>query len=138
MDQSMLKGLSGKLFQYFDTNSIYYDNIKNECSCDIIPKPECFDKNKNFDKGLLIALVDTFSSYVVKFLCPNENYKHFLSLKISFNSYQNIKEIEGQKLKVEVVLTNKEERDILLDIKIIGNDKKVLAHLTHLKRRINI
>ena len=88
----MASGLSGKLLEYINLNSFNFDKEKNECSCIIIPKKECFNKNKIFDKGLLIAIADTFSSYVVKYLCPDEDFKQFLSVRILFTSYQNIVE----------------------------------------------
>jgi len=76
MDSSMAVGLSGKVLEYININSFNFDKSKNECSCIIIPKKECFNKNQIFDKGLLIAIADTFSSYVVKYLCPDEDFSN--------------------------------------------------------------
>ena len=120
MDSSMTGGLSGKVLEYINVNSFNFDKNKNECSCSIIPKKECFNKNKIFDKGLLIAIADTFSSYAVKYLCPEEDFKQFLSVRILFTLYQNIFE------------TNKEMKMLVLSIK-----GKTLAHLSHLKRRLS-
>ena len=137
MDSSMAKGLSGKVLEYININSFYFDKNKNECSCIIIPKRECFNKNKVFDKGLLIAIADTFSSYVVKYLCPEEDFRQFLSVRILLTSYQNIFESIHKELKMIVNLNHKIDRDIILNIEILSSKNKTLAHLSHLKRRLS-
>ena len=114
----MTKGLSGKVLEYININSFNFDKDKNECSCIIIPKKECFNKNKVFDKGLLIAIADTFSSYVVKYLCPEEDFQQFLSVRILLTSYQNIFESLEKELKMIVNLNHKLDRDIILNIEI--------------------
>ena len=133
----MAKGLSGKVLEYININSFNFDKDKNECSCIIIPKKECFNKNKVFDKGLLIAIADTFSSYVVKYLCPEEDFRQFLSVRILLTSYQNIFESIHKELKMVVNLNHKIDRDIILNIEIMSNKNKTLAHLSHLKRRLS-
>ena len=102
-----------------------------------IPKKECFNINKVFDKGLLVAIADTFSSYVVKYLCPEEDFRQYLSVRILLTSYQNIYESNEKQLKMVVTLNHKIDRDIILNIEIISDKNKTLAHLSHLKRRLN-
>ena len=137
MDSSMTGGLSGKVLEYININSFNFDKDKNECSCMIVPKKECFNKNKIFDKGLLIAIADTFSSYVVKYLCPNEDFRQFLSVRILLTSYHNIFESVEKNLKMIVTLNHKLDRDIILNIEIVSEKNKTLAHLSHLKRRLS-
>ena len=137
MDSSMAVGLSGKVLEYININSFNFDKDKNECSCMIVPKKECFNKNKIFDKGLLIAIADTFSSYVVKYLCPDEDFRQFLSVRILFTSYHNIFESVYKNLKMIVNLNHKLDRDIILNIEIVSVKNKTLAHLSHLKRRLS-
>ena len=137
MDSSMTGGLSGKVLEYININSFNFDKDKNECSCMIIPKKECFNKNKIFDKGLLIAIADTFSSYVVKYLCPDEDFRQFLSVRILLTSYHNIFESIEKNLKMIVTLNHKLDRDIILNIEIVSEKNKTLAHLSHLKRRLS-
>ena len=137
MDSSMAVGLSGKVLEYININSFNFDKSKNECSCIIIPKKECFNKNKIFDKGLLIAIADTFSSYVVKYLCPDEDFRQFLSVRILLTSYQNIFENTEKELKMIVTLNHKIDRDIILNIEIMSIKNKTFAHLSHLKRRLS-
>ena len=103
----------------------------------IVPKKECFNKNKIFDKGLLIAIADTFSSYVVKYLCPDEDFRQFLSVRILLTSYHNIFESVEKNLKMIVTLNHKLDRDIILNIEIVSEKNKTLAHLSHLKRRLS-
>ena len=137
MDSSMTGGLSGKVLEYININSFNFDKDKNECSCMIVPKKECFNKNKIFDKGLLIAIADTFSSYVVKYLCPDEDFRQFLSVRILLTSYHNIFESIEKNLKMIVTLNHKLDRDIILNIEIVSEKNKTLAHLSHLKRRLS-
>ena len=137
MDSSMTGGLSGKVLEYININSFNFDKDKNECSCMIVPKKECFNKNKIFDKGLLIAIADTFSSYVVKYLCPDEDFRQFLSVRILLTSYHNIFESVDKNLKMIVTLNHKLDRDIILNIEIVSEKNKTLAHLSHLKRRLS-
>ena len=112
----MLGGLSGKVLEFINIDSFIFDKNKNECSCMIIPKKECFNINKVFDKGLLIAIADTFSSYVVKYLCPEEDFRQYLSVRILLTSYQNIYESNEKQLKMVVTLNHKIDRDIILNI----------------------
>ena len=137
MDLSMAGGLSSKLLEYINVESFCFDKDKKECRCIINSKPECFNNNKNFDKGLLIAIADTFSSYVVRYLCPEEDFKQFLSVRILLTSYEKIIETINKDLEMIVSLTYKKDRDILLNIEILSTKKKVLAHLSHLKRKLN-
>ena len=137
MDSAMLGGLSGKVLEYININSFSFNKDKNECSCLIIPKKECFNINKIFDKGLLIAIADTFSSYVVKYLCPEEDFRQYLSVRILLTSYQNIYESNEKELKMVVTLNHKIDRDIILNIEIISDKNKTMAHLSHLKRRLS-
>ena len=137
MDSSMTGGLSGKVLEYININSFNFDKDKNECSCMIVPKKECFNKNKIFDKGLLIAIADTFSSYVVKYLCPDEDFRQFLSVRILLTSYHNIFESVEKNLKMIVTLNHKLDRDIILNIEIVSEKNNTLAHLSHLKRRLS-
>ena len=137
MDPSMLGGLSGKVLEFINIDSFIFDKNKNECSCMIIPKKECFNINKVFDKGLLVAIADTFSSYVVKYLCHEEDFRQYLSVRILLTSYQNIYESNEKQLKMVVTLNHKIDRDIILNIEIISDKNKTLAHLSHLKRRLN-
>ena len=137
MDSAMLGGLSGKVLEYININSFNFDKDKKECSCMIIPKKECFNINKIFDKGLLIAIADTFSSYVVKYLCPEEDFRQYLSVRILLTSYQNIYESSEKELKMVVTLNHKIDRDIILNIEIISDKNKTMAHLSHLKRRLS-
>ena len=137
MDSSMTGGLSGKVLEYININSFNFDKDKNECSCMIVPKKECFNKNKIFDKGSLIAIADTFSSYVVKYLCPDEDFRQFLSVRILLTSYHNIFESVEKNLKMIVTLNHKLDRDIILNIEIVSEKNKTLAHLSHLKRRLS-
>ena len=137
MNSAMLGGLSGKVLEYININSFSFNKDKNECSCIIIPKKECFNINKIFDKGLLIAIADTFSSYVVKYLCPEEDFRQYLSVRILLTSYQNIYESSEKELKMVVTLNHKIDRDIILNIEIISDKNKTMAHLSHLKRRLS-
>ena len=137
MNSAMLGGLSGKVLEYININSFSFNKDKNECSCLIIPKKECFNINKIFDKGLLIAIADTFSSYVVKYLCPEEDFRQYLSVRILLTSYQNIYESNEKELKMVVTLNHKIDRDIILNIEIISDKDKTMAHLSHLKRRLS-
>ena len=66
-------------------------------------------------QGLLIAIADTFSSYVVKYLCPEEDFMQFLSVRILLTSYQNIYESNEKELKMVVTLNHKIDRDIILN-----------------------
>ena len=133
----MAVGLSGKLLEFININSFNFDKNNKECSCLIIPKKECFNKDKIFDKGLLIAIADTFSSYVVKYLCPEEDFMQFLSVRILLTSYQNIYESNEKELKMVVTLNHKLDRDIILNIDIMSIKNKTFAHMSHLKRRLD-
>ena len=74
---------------------------------------------------------------MVKYLCPEEDFQQFLSVRILLTSYQNIFESLEKELKMIVNLNHKLDRDIILNIEILLNKNKTLAHLSHLKRRLS-
>jgi predicted aspartyl protease len=128
-----INGLTKELLNFFDFKTI---NLKDgECYCEINIKNSSLDKNGNFDEGLLIALIDTFSSYAVLFL-TKEDYKKYLSVNITMFSFDEIKKEKNSKLKMKVYLIKKEGRNILLKIQIYNEENKEIKTIYHLKRSI--
>lgn len=136
MQKSLITGLSKPLLEYIDITSF---KPSSECCCNIIIKEDSLSKSTGaFDDGLLIALVDTFSSYCLIFLLPNENYQHFLSVNINMTSYSLIKPNlnEKQPIIAKVSLVKQWGRNVLLEINIYYNGVKVKT-ISHLKRKIS-
>ena len=73
-----IEGLTKEIIPLFDFSTVNFSN--NECSCDIVINDKFTSKDKAIDDGVLLALIDTFSSYAVMFLSPKDDYKTYLSL----------------------------------------------------------
>lgn len=128
-----LEGLTKEIIHLFDFKTIKFD--RNECSCDIIIDPKNCNSNGEIDNGTLIALIDSFSSYAIMFLAPKENYKHYLSVNITMNSFSETSKNDS-KITIKVTLEKQYERNILLDIRVYDSKGKEIKHLSHLKRKI--
>ena len=128
-----INGLTKELLNFFDFKNI---NLKEgECYCEIKIKNKCLDENGNLDDGLLIALIDTFSSYAVMFL-TKEDYKNYLSVNITMFSYEEVKTEKISQLKMNVFLVKKEGRNILLKIQILNEKNQEIKTIYHLKRSV--
>jgi hypothetical protein len=111
-----------------------------------------YNKDGNLDEGILIAIVDTFSSYAIMYLNKQEDYKKFLSLKINMINYDennnnennnnnnnNKNNIDNNKNKISmtVKIEKKFGRNILLNISVYDSNNKEIKKIFHLKRKIN-
>lgn len=136
MQKSLVTGLSKTLLNYIDITSLKFGS---ECCCNIIIKKDSLmGLNGEFDDGLLVALIDTFSSYCIIFILSNENYQHYLSVCISMTSYSTIKPLknDNEPIKVKVSLIKQWGRNVLLEINIYYKGVEV-KRISHLKRKIS-
>ena len=90
-------------------------------------------KDKAIDDGVLLALIDTFSSYAVMFLSPKDDYKTYLSLSIKMTSFNST---NSKRLTIKVSLEKKFDRNILLNITVSDPKGNIIKRISHLKRRI--
>lgn len=126
-----LEGLTKEIIPLFDFSTVKFSN--NECSCDIVITDKFTSKDKVIDDGVLLALIDTFSSYAVMFLSPQDDYKKYLSLSIKMTSFTST---SSKRLTIKVSLEKKFDRNILLNITVSDPEGKIIKRISHLKRRI--
>lgn len=135
------KGLTKQILSIIDFTTVEFN--KSECSCDFVFDKYYSNNEGIIDDGILIALIDSFSSYVVLFLAPSENYKRFLSLNIKLNSFEDLKlekDKDGKylykRVTVKVKMLKQFSRNILLSILILDEKGNELKNCLHLKRKI--
>ena len=126
-----LQGLTKEILPLFDFSTVKFSN--NECSCDIVINDKFISKGKCIDDGVLLALIDTFSSYAVMFLSPKDDYKKYLSLSIKMTSFNST---VSKRLTIKVSLEKKFDRNIMLNITVSDPEGNVIKRISHLKRRI--
>ena len=136
-------GLSEKLFEFFDIKSVKLN--ENICYCELNGKnKKLYNNNGDIDQGVLIAIVDTFSSYAIMYLNKLEDYKKYLSLNIKMinyddnvnkNNYNNGNNYN--KISMTVKIEKKFGRNILLNISVYDSNNKEIKKIFHLKRKIN-
>ena len=136
-------GLSEKLFEFFDIKSVKLN--ENICYCELNGKnKKLYNNNGEIDEGVLIAIVDTFSSYAIMYLNKLEDYKKYLSLNIKMinyddninkNNYNNGNNYN--KISMTVKIEKKFGRNILLNISVYDSNNKEIKKIFHLKRKIN-
>ena len=126
-----IEGLTKEIIPLFDFSTVNFSN--NECSCDIVINDKFTSKDKAIDDGVLLALIDTFSSYAVMFLSPEDDYKTYLSLSIKMTSFNST---NSKRLTIKVFLEKKFDRNILLNITVSDPKGNIIKRISHLKRRI--
>lgn len=133
-------GLTKELMPMINMKSIKMTEECCSCELEINKDKYMCKEDEVFDDGTLIAIIDSFSSFAIMYLVPNDNYKKYLSLSIKLTSFNEIKgETEGSKKKkifIYVKLIKKVERDILLGISVCNEEGKEIKYITHLKRKI--
>ena len=138
-------GLSEKLFEFFDIKSVKLND--NICYCELNGKnKKLYNNDGDIDEGVLIAIVDTFSSYAIMYLNKLEDYKKYLSLNIKMINYdENINKNNinngynnnNNKISMTVKIEKKFGRNILLNISVYDSNNKEIKKIFHLKRKIN-
>jgi hypothetical protein len=97
---------------------------------------EMVDINNLIDEGLLISLIDSYSSFSAIFLLKElENPFANLSLNIKLSSLDNMK--LNEKYKMRVLLKYHKNKMILYEILFYDKDYKLIKQATHLKKIIN-
>jgi len=138
-------GLSEKLFEFFDIKSVKLND--NICYCELNGKNiKLYNNDGDIDEGVLIAIVDTFSSYAIMYLNKLEDYKKYLSLNINMINYdENVNKNNinngynnnNNKISMTVKIEKKFGRNILLNISVYDSNNKEIKKIFHLKRKIN-
>ena len=133
-------GLTKELMPMINMKSIKMNEECCSCELEINKDKYMCEDDEVFDDGTLIAIIDSFSSFAIMYLIPNDNYKKYLSLSIKLTSFDEIKgETEGSKKKkvfIYVKLIKKVDRDVLLGISVCDEEGKEIKYITHLKRKI--
>jgi len=96
---------------------------------------EMVDINNLIDEGLLISLIDSYSSFSAIFLLKElDNPFANLSLNIKLSSLDDMKLEE--KYKMRVLLKYHKDKMILYEVLFYDKDNKLIKCATHLKKII--
>jgi hypothetical protein len=97
---------------------------------------EMVDINNIIDEGLLISLIDSYSSFSAIFLIKDlENPFANLSMNIKLSSLDNMR--LNEKYKMKVLLKYHKDKLILYEILFYDKENKLVKQATHLKKNIN-
>lgn len=130
-----LNGLTENLIKFFDFKTLSLNS--DECRCTLNIQDECFDKDGEFNDGLLTAIVDSFSSYAVKFFSVKEDYRNFLSVSIHSSSFGPFSNKTPLPITIRVKPIQNFQRNLLLEIRIFDGNLNLIKYYTHLKRKIS-
>ena len=113
---------------------INLENYSNEhVDFEIKVTEEMVDSNNFIDEGLLISLIDSYSSFSAFLLIKDlENPFSNLSLNIKLSSFDNMK--LNEKYKMRVLLKYHKNKIILYEILFMDKDNTLVKHATHLKK----
>ncbi len=118
-------------------NFVEFDKMESEfVSFDIKTSKISVDDQKVFDNGLLIAILDTFSSYAGSVLLKNDSISISLSMNLKISSFDEM--FYDRTYKMVVWLKNQTGKIIFYEIQILDEDGKLVKLATHLKKAINV
>ena len=108
-----------------------------EASVDIKVTQEMVDDLNIIDQGLLIGIIDTWSSFASSVLLEGEENqkKVSVSVNIKVNSFGEM--FLNEKYKMKVFLKSHVGKIILYEIHIVDKDDKLIKLATHLKKIVN-
>lgn len=121
--------------QYVDFENFEYDNVSFLIK---VPHDSVDDQNI-LDPGLLIAIVDTFSSFAGAALFKEEKLQMGISvsMNLKINSFDEMYLGRTYRMKVQIKNFNEREKLIYYDIPIFDETGKLIKQATHLKKLIN-
>jgi hypothetical protein len=112
--------------------------IEKDCVCFTINVHEQgVDKSNVIDAGLLIGIIDTFSSFASVYLFKEEELqsKISVSLNLKVTSFEDM--YVNEKYKMKVFLKYHIDKTIFYEIQILNKNNKLIKYATHLKKIIN-
>lgn len=126
-------------------NSFYVDGLEEELqkyielishtNDEVIYKLVLNDKAFNmlglFDEGLLIALIDSYSSFAC-FLIGKDTKQYSLSMNLKMTSIDNLKKNTDYYMKVKICDENK--NTVLFDAQIVDSNGRLIKKASHFKK----
>ena len=125
-------GFNLLISQYVDTESFENENVTYiiKVTQDIV------DDRKIIDPGILISIIDTYSSFSSVALCDNDLDKISISvsLNLKINSFSEM--YLDQFYRMKVILKKTLEKLLIFEINITDKEGNLIKNATHLKKKI--
>ncbi len=109
---------------------------KNDVSFTIKVTQNIVDSQNIIDPGILIAIIDTFSSFssAAFFEEEEEQTKISVSLNLKINSFGDM--LLDETYKMKIFLKHSKKKFLLFEIHILDKDNNVVKLATHLKKTV--
>ncbi len=129
-DLFYVDGMEKVLQNYIELES----NTEDEVTYKLVLSDKAFNPNGLMDEGLLIALIDSYSSYASFLISKVDKKEYSLSLNIKMTSIDYIKKNNVYFMKVKIA--DESNKKILFDVNIYDKDGKLIKKASHLKKII--
>jgi hypothetical protein len=109
---------------------------KDDVSFIIKVTKDIVDNRNTIDPGILISIIDTFSSFSTAafFDKEEEQIGISVSLNLKINSFADM--IMDEIYKMKISLKNSKNKLILFEIEILDKDNNLVKLATHLKKKV--
>jgi len=125
-----LDGFEVELQKYIEV----FSYTKDEVTYKFILSDKAFNSSGIIDEGLVIALIDSYSSYSC-FLIGKDTGKYSLSMNLKLTNLNHLKRNNDYFMKVKILDENKSS--ILFDIHILDEHGKLIKKASHFKKIIS-
>jgi len=123
-------GYELELLKYIDM----HNQTKDEVIYKLVLNDRAFNSYGLMDEGLLIALIDSYSSFASHIISNFNKNDYALSMNIKMTSIESIKPNTDYFMKVKISEENK--NTILFEIQICDGNGKLIKKASHLKKKI--
>lgn len=120
-------GLEKELQKYIET----YSNTHDEVIYKFVLNDKVFNSSGIMDEGLLIALIDSYSSFSC-FLIGKDKEKYSLSMNLKITNIDHI--IKNNDYFMKVKISDENKNTILFDVHIVDKHGKLVKKASHFKK----
>ncbi len=120
-------GFEEELQKYIETHS----HTNDEVTYKLVLTDKVFNSSGIMDEGLLIALIDSYSSYAC-FLIGKDKDKYSLSMNLKVTSLDHLKRNNDYFMKVKI--SDENMNNMLFDVLIVDKEGKLIKKASHFKK----
>jgi hypothetical protein len=121
-------GLDSEISKYIE----FISNNENEAIYRIIQNEDSNNSKKIMDDGLLISLIDSYSSFSNFFISKINKENNSLSISIKLTSFGLIKDDKEYIMKVKI--NHEDKKFIQYEVNIFDKENNLIKNATHLKK----
>jgi acyl-coenzyme A thioesterase PaaI-like protein len=127
-----MTGLDTLIVDYIEADNLEPDNAEFI----IKVSSEICDKDGKIDNGVLLALVDSYSSFSGTVLLKNGRDSFSVSVNLTLTSFGDM--LAGNDYRMKVLLNHEDKNLIYYNIELYDKHNKLIKKGSHLKRRVKV